>query len=65
MRFDEYGRVYWNSLTPQQKFEWDYMGIDPTKKRRPPNENRVCSKHLEVYAHECPKCTKYSAQKEI
>ena len=31
MKFDNQGRVYWNSLTAQQKFDWDYLGIDPTE----------------------------------
>jgi hypothetical protein len=58
MEFDKNGKVYWESLTPRQKFEWDYLDIDPTVKRRPNNE-KVCSKHLEPYVHKCPRCQEY------
>lgn len=50
MRFDSQGRVYWNSLTPQQKFEWDYLGIDPTEaKPRVVNGVFYCQHCFEPY----------------
>ena len=61
MQFDKNKKVYWGSLTPKQKFEWDYLDIDTTVKRRPNNE-KVCSKHLEPYVRKCPRCQEHFDQ---
>jgi hypothetical protein len=57
--FDKNRKVDWDSLTAKQKWEWDYLDIDPTVKRRPNNE-KICSKHLEPYVRKCPRCQEHS-----
>lgn len=54
MKFDNQGRVYWNSLTAQQKFEWDYLDIDPTKPIKT-NPKLFCKDHFEEVG-KCKKC---------
>jgi len=58
MEFDKNRKVYWDSLTPKQKWEWDYLDIDPTIKRRSHSE-KFCSKHFEPYVNKCPKCSEH------
>lgn len=64
MKFDKEGRVYWDSLTPRQKMEWEYLDIDPTKPKKP-TYKYVCSTHFELYNDKCNRCLIENRNKKI
>lgn len=53
MKFDKEGRVYWDSLTPRQKMEWEYL------------DKYVCSTHFELYNDKCNRCLTENRNKKI
>lgn len=58
MKFDNQGRVYWDSLTGQQKFDWDYLGIDPTiGPIKTGGPKLLCKDHFEEKS-KCKECNK-------
>lgn len=65
LRLDfEQGTIYWDSLTPKQKFEWEYLDIDPTE---PPKVitgiDVYCSNHFEP-VKEC-KYVRYERKRNV
>jgi hypothetical protein len=52
MKLDSQGRIYWDSLTPKQKWEWDWLCIDPTKPMKV-LPMKVCADHLEENCRIC------------
>ena len=57
--FDENGKVYWDSLTPMEKFEIDIIGIDPiavaTRRHKVSSSSPhiLCTTHFELNCKIC------------
>lgn len=49
------GLLFWDELTPKQKFELDYLDIDPNKTNVVSGKNVVCEKHFEINCKICKK----------